>query len=157
MDFQLTNTMLWLILAVAFGIIEAVTLGIATIWFALGALVAWIFAAFDAPLIVQILVFLLSSGILLYFTRPIAQKFLKIGHTKTNADTLKGKTGIVIENIDNIQGTGQVNVGGQIWSAKTAYNEKIDEGTQIEILDIQGVKLVVQKINKGEELECQVL
>ncbi|SDY77483.1 Membrane protein implicated in regulation of membrane protease activity [Proteiniborus ethanoligenes] len=157
MDFQLTNTMLWLILAVAFGIIEAVTLGIATIWFALGALVAWIFAAFDAPLIVQILAFLLSSGILLYFTRPIAQKFLKIGHTKTNADTLKGKTGIVIENIDNIQGTGQVNVGGQIWSAKTAYNEKIDEGTQIEILDIQGVKLVVQKINKGEELECQVL
>lgn len=157
MDFQLTDTIIWLILAVVFGIIEAVTLGIATIWFAVGALIAWIFAAFDAPIIVQVIVFLLSSGLLLYFTRPIAQKYLKIGHTRTNADTLKGKTGIVIEDIDNIQGTGQVNVEGQIWSAKTTDNEKIDEGTQIEILDIQGVKLVVQKINKREEIECRVL
>ncbi len=152
MDFQLTNSMLWLIAAVAFGFIEAITLGIATIWFSIGALIAWLFSLFNTPLWVQVLVFLVSSSVLLYFTRPIAQKFLKIGHTKTNAETIKGKNGIVIKEIDNIQGTGQVKVGGQIWSAKTLDEEKISEGSIIEILDIQGVKLVVRQKNKEEEL-----
>lgn len=152
LGFQLTDSMLWLIVAIACGLIEAITLGIATIWFAIGALIALVFALFNAPLLVQILIFLVSSCILLYFTRPIAQKVLKIGHTKTNIETLKGKTGIVIKEIDNIQGTGQVKVGGQIWSAKTFDDEKILEGSKIEILDIQGVKLVVAQKNKGEAL-----
>lgn len=152
MEFQLSNSMLWLIAAIAFGFIEAITLGIATIWFAVGALIAWLFSLFNTPLWVQVLVFLVSSSVLLYFTRPIAQKFLKIGHTKTNAETIKGKTGIVIKKIDNIQGTGQVKVSGQIWSAKAIDDELILEDSIIEILDIQGVKLVVQQKNKGEEL-----
>lgn len=139
-------------MAIACGFIEAITLGIATIWFAIGALIAWVFAMFNAPLLAQILVFLISSSVLLYFTRPIAQKVLKIGHTKTNAETLKGKTGIVIKEIDNIQGTGQVKVSGQIWSAKTFDDEKIPEESIIKVLDIQGVKLVVTQKNKGEEL-----
>ncbi len=152
MGFQLTDSMLWLIVAIACGLIEAITLGVATIWFAIGALVALVFALFGTPFLAQILIFLVSSGILLYFTRPIAQKVLRIGHTKTNFETLKGKTGIVIKEIDNIQGTGQVKVGGQIWSAKTFDDEKILEGSKIEILDIQGVKLVVAQKNKGEAL-----
>lgn len=152
MELQLTDSMLWLIVAIACGVIEAITLGVATIWFAIGALIAWIFAEFNAPLLIQVLVFLISSSILLYFTRPIAQKVLKIGHTKTNVETLKGKTGIVIKEIDSIQGTGQVKVGGQIWSAKTLDYEKIPEGRKIEVLDIQGVKLVVIQKNNKEEL-----
>ncbi|MFA5525140.1 MAG: NfeD family protein [Tissierellales bacterium] len=152
MDFQLTNSMLWLIAAIAFGFIEAITLGVATIWFAIGALIAWLFSLFNTPLWAQILVFLVSSSVLLYFTRPIAQKFLKIGHTKTNTEILKGKTGLVIKTIDNIQGTGQVKVGGQIWSAKTLDDDIISEDSIIEILDIQGVKLVVKIKNIGEEL-----
>lgn len=151
MEFQLTDSILWLIIAIACGFIEAITLGVTTIWFALGALIAWIFAMFNAPLLVQILVFLTSSSVLLYFTRPIAQKVLKVGHTKTNAETLKGEIGIVIKEIDNIQGTGQVKVSGQIWSAKTFDDEKIPEGNKIEVLDIQGVKLVVTQKNKKEE------
>lgn len=152
LGFQLTDSMLWLIVAVVCGVIEAVTLGIATIWFAVGALIAWVFASFNAPLLVQVLVFLVSSSVLLYFTRPIAQKVLKLGHTKTNAETLKGKTGVAIKEIDNIQGTGQVKVSGQIWSAKTFDDENITEGSIVEVLDIQGVKLVVTQKNKGEEL-----
>lgn len=151
-ELHLTDSMLWLIIAIACGFIEAITLGIATIWFTIGALIAWVFAMFNAPLLVQILVFLISSSVLLYFTRPIAQKVLKIGHTKTNVETLKGKIGIVIKEIDNIQGTGQVKVMGQIWSAKTLDDEKIPEGNKIEVLDIQGVKLVVTQKNKREEL-----
>ncbi|SCG82340.1 hypothetical protein DW1_0732 [Proteiniborus sp. DW1] len=151
MEFQLSNSMLWLIAAVAFGFIEAITLGIATIWFSIGALIAWVVSLFETPLWVQIVVFLVSSSVLLYFTRPIAQKFLKIGHTKTNAETIKGKTGIVIKEIDNIQGTGQVKVAGQIWSAKSFSDEKITEGNIIEIVDIQGVKLVVKQKNEGEK------
>src|SRR5690606_25878878 len=114
-------------------------------------LIAWVFSLFNTPLWVQIVVFLVSSSVLLYFTRPIAQKYLKIGHTKTNAETIKGKTGIVIKEIDNLQGTGQVKVGGQIWSAKTYNDEKVPEDSIVEILDIQGVKLVVKEKNKGEE------
>lgn len=151
MDFQLTHSMLWLIAAVAFGFIELITLGLATIWFAIGALFAWIFASFNAPLIVQVLVFLISSGVLLYYTRPIAQKVLKVGHTKTNVETLKGKTAVVIKEINNLQGEGQVKVSGQIWSAKSFNDEKIPEDSIVEILDIQGVKLVVRQKNKGEE------
>lgn len=151
MDFQLTHSMLWLIAAVAFGLIELITLGLATIWFAIGALFAWIFASFNAPLIVQVLVFLISSGVLLYYTRPIAQKVLKVGHTKTNVETLKGKTAVVIKEINNLQGEGQVKVSGQIWSAKSFNDEKIPEDSIVEILDIQGVKLVVRQKNKGEE------
>lgn len=151
MEFQLSNSVLWLIAAIAFGFIEAITLGIATIWFSIGALIAWVFSLFNTPLWVQIVVFLVSSSVLLYFTRPIAQKYLKIGHTKTNAETIKGKTGIVIKEIDNLQGTGQVKVGGQIWSAKTYNDEKVPEDSIVEILDIQGVKLVVKEKNKGEE------
>lgn len=151
MDFQLTHSMLWLIAAVAFGFIELITLGLATIWFAIGALIAWIFASFNAPLIVQVLVFLISSGVLLYYTRPIAQKVLKVGHTKTNVETLKGKTAVVIKEINNLQGEGQVKVSGQIWSAKSFNDEKIPEDSIVEILDIQGVKLVVRQKNKGEE------
>ncbi|WIV11710.1 NfeD family protein [Proteiniborus sp. MB09-C3] len=151
MGFQLTNSMLWLIAAIAFGFIEAITLGVATIWFAVGALIAWVISLFDAPLWAQVLTFLVSSSVLLYFTRPIAQKVLKIGHTKTNTETLKGKTGVVIKEIDNIQGIGQVKVSGQIWSAKSFDDEKILEDSIIEILDIQGVKLVVKQKSKGEE------
>lgn len=151
MNFQLTHSMLWLIAAVAFGFIELITLGLATIWFAIGALVAWIFASFNAPLIVQVLAFLISSAVLIYYTRPIAQKVLKVGHTKTNVETLKGRTGVVIKEIDNLQGEGQVKVSGQIWSAKSFNGEKISEGSIIEVLDIQGVKLVVRQKNEGEE------
>jgi len=110
-------------------------------------LIAWIFAGIGVPPIVQLLIFLGSSGILLYFTRPIAQKFLKIGHTRTNSDRLIGEVGIVIEKIDTIQGTGQIKVSGQIWSAKSFDKGVIERDDRVEILDIQGVKLVVKKIN----------
>lgn len=142
----LSYTLLWIFIAIICGVIEVATLGLTTIWFAIGALVAWIFAVFEFPVGIQIAVFLVTSIILLYYTRPIAQKVLKIGHAKTNADRLVNNLGIVTEEIDNLNGKGQVKINGQIWSARTIDNDivKIDE--KVKVLEIQGVKLIVKKV-----------
>jgi membrane protein implicated in regulation of membrane protease activity len=140
--------MLWLIIAIVLGIIEAVTLGVVTIWFAIGALLALIGAAIGFSLQYQIVIFLLSSGILLYYTRPIIKKYLKVGTVRTNADRLIGEKGVVTERIDVANGRGQVKVLGQIWSARSSDNQEIPEGERVEILDISGVKLVVKKLER---------
>lgn len=154
MNFELTEGMFWLFIAILGGAVEAITLGITTIWFVFGAIIAWILAEFNAPFIVQLIAFILASSVLLYFTKPLVKKYLKVGVERTNADSLIGETGIVIEEINTIKADGQVEVRGQIWSAKTEESEGIiKKDTRVEILEIQGVKLVVKKIdlNKGEE------
>lgn len=155
MNFELTEGMIWLMIAVISGVIEAITLGITTIWFVFGAIVAWILAEFNAPFIIQIIAFILVSGTLLYFTKPLLKKHLKLGSERTNADALIGEVGIVIQEIDTIKSLGQVEIRGQIWSAKTRDEDGIiDNGTRVEVLAIEGVKLVVKKsiIIKEEEL-----
>ena len=147
MGVELSNEVLWIVVAVVCVIIEAATLGLTTIWFAAGAIIALIFAEFNAPLLVQILAFLISSSVILYFTRPIAQRVLKIGHTRTNADRLLGKIAIVSVKIDPFEGTGQVKVSGKVWSAKSHDDQIIEENSKVEIVEIQGVKLVVKKID----------
>ncbi|MBZ4647500.1 MAG: hypothetical protein PWR27_2424 [Petroclostridium sp.] len=144
----ISHVMLWLIIAIVLGIIEAVTLGVVTIWFAIGALLALIGAAIGFSLQYQIVIFLLSSGILLYYTRPIIKKYLKVGTVRTNADRLIGEKGVVTERIDVANGRGQVKVLGQIWSARSSDNQEIPEGERVEILDISGVKLVVKKLER---------
>lgn len=141
----MTYGILWIIIAIVCVIIEAATLGLTTIWFAAGAILAWISAELGLHIMGQVLIFLISSSVLLYFTRPIASKYLKIGHTRTNADTLIGKVGLVTEKIDSINSTGQVKISGQVWSAKS--KEIIEVGEKVEVLEIQGVKLVVNKLN----------
>ena len=158
MDFELTEGMIWIFIAVASGVIEAITLGITTIWFVFGAIVAWILAEFNAPIIIQVIAFITVSGVLLYFTKPLLKKGLKLGSTRTNADALIGEEGVVTERIDTLKAIGQVEIRGQIWSAKTEQNDVIELGSKVEILAIEGVKLVVRKsiITKEEELRCQV-
>lgn len=144
---EFTNEVLWIIVAVICILIEAATLGLTTIWFAIGAIFAWIVTEFNAPIIVQVLVFLITSGVVLYFVRPVAQRVLKIGNVRTNADSLVGKIAVVIKEINSYEGVGQVKVAGKIWSAKSYDNEVIERDSKVEIIEIQGVKLVVKKIN----------
>ena len=106
-------TTVWLIVFVACILIELITLGLTTIWFAGGALIAAIGAAFGAPLWLQAVLFGAVSLVLLYFTRPVAVKYFNKDRVKTNAESLVGKQAIVISEIDNLQGIGQVTVGGQ--------------------------------------------
>lgn len=136
----------WLVMLILSIGIEMATLGLASIWFAGGALLALVAAAFHAPVAVQILLFFGVSMVLLIFTRPIAVKFFNKDRVKTNAESLVGKQAIVIGEIDNIQGIGQVLVAGQEWSARCVDDAiKLPEGTVVDIVAISGVKLIVKE------------
>lgn len=134
---------IWLVIAVIFGIIEAVTMGLTTIWFSGGAVAAAIVAMFTNSILVQVTVFLAVSIVLLYFTKPLAEKKLKIGIEKTNVDAIIGRKGLVIKEIKPLN-PGQVRVGGQEWTA-IAEDSKvtIPESIEVTVLRIEGVKLVV--------------
>ncbi|MCI9315620.1 MAG: NfeD family protein [Lachnospiraceae bacterium] len=112
-------TVFWLIVLVVLVVIELLTMGLTTIWFAGGALAATIAALFHAPVAVQVILFLVVSGVLIFSTRPLAVKYFNKDRVRTNAESLVGRQAIVISEIDNLQGIGQVNVGGMEWSART--------------------------------------
>ncbi len=137
----------WLVLFVVLIAIEIATLGLTTIWFAAGALVATIAAAFNAPVFMQIALFIFMSLVLLIFTRPVAVKYFNKDRIRTNAESLVGRQAIVISEIDNLQGIGQVTVGGQEWSARAAEDHsRIAPGAVVEVQDIKGVKLIVKEL-----------
>jgi len=141
----LIENYLWLIIAVLLAVVEGATLSLTTIWFALGALAAWIAQMFNFSWSIQIGVFVLVSGLMLIFTRPLVKKYLKIGKVKTNAEELIGKEAIVTEEINNINAQGKIKVKGQIWTARSNNNNKIKKDTIVEVLRIEGVKLIVKK------------
>lgn len=127
-------------------LIEILTLGLTSIWFAGGAVLAAVTAFVGGPLLLQLAVFIAVSCLLFFFTRPLAQKYLNSSVEKTNVEALIGQHGIVRETIDNFQGKGKVYVNGMDWSAKSLHDEEIPEGTEIVIHKIQGVKLIVDAI-----------
>ena len=142
-------TTIWLIIFVACIVVEIITMGLTTIWFAGGSLVAAVAAAIGAPLWLQIVLFVAVSLLLLYFTRPIAVKYFNKDRVKTNAESLVGKQAIVISEIDNLQGIGQVTVGGQEWSARTTEEGiTLPVGSVVIIRAISGVKLMVEEMPK---------
>ena len=142
------EAMYWLIGVVALLAIELLTMGLTTIWFAGGALAAFIVTLLGAGKVVQIVVFLVVSFVLLFFTRPFAAKFFNGQREKTNAEGLIGKEAKVTEIIDNFNQKGTVVVNGMEWSARTEDDSVIEKGKKVEILAIKGVKLIVKE--KGE-------
>lgn len=137
----------WLVILIAALIVEVLTMGLTTIWFAGGALIALIAAALGGPLWLQISVFLVVSIVLLIFTRPLAVKYFNKDRVRTNVESLVGKQAIVLSQIDNVQGIGQVSVSGQEWSARSyADNEKMERGAVVTIVAISGVKLICKPI-----------
>ena len=140
------ETIFWLILFVILLVIEILTMGLTTVWFAGGALVAFLLAFVGFGLPVQIIVFFLVSIALLVLTRPIAMKFFNRERQKTNAESLIGQKAVVLEKIDTLHGTGRAEVNGMEWSAKTDDAEEIIEAGEVVVIEgIQGVKLVVKK------------
>ena len=143
---SMSMTVVWLVILVVLVVIELLTMGLTTIWFAGGALIAAIASLFRAPFAVQVILFLVVSIVLLFFTRPLAVKYFNKDRVRTNAESLVGRQAIVISEIDNLQGTGQVNVGGMEWSARTKEDGvTIPVGTVTIVLAIKGVKLVVEE------------
>lgn len=143
MPFGMTITTLWLIVMVLFLVVEAATVGLVCIWFAVGALAALIAALLGANIVIQIVLFLIVSAVALYFTRPLAKKYVNAKVEPTNADMVIGKECRVTEAIDNIAGTGAVYVDGKTWTARSESDEVIPEGTLVTAKSIDGVKLIV--------------
>lgn len=138
--------LIWLISAIAFAVIEMTNASFFIIWFSVGSLGALIASLFIPSITVQLFVFLIISVLLLISTRQITKKFINSKPSyKTNIDTIKNTSGIVIEEINNIKGSGQVKVKGEIWSAISASDEVITVDTKIIVFDVKGVKLIVDK------------
>ena len=135
----------WLIMVAVLLVIEALTVGLTTIWFAGGALIAALASYLGAGLIPQLLLFLAVSVLLLIFTRPLAVKYLNKGVSNTNVNSLIGKRAVVIQEINNLAQTGYVKINDIEWMARAAKeDETISEKTVVEIVDVQGVKLIVK-------------
>ena len=146
------QTIYWLVLFVILLIIEILTMGLTTIWFAAGALVAFLAGWLGFGLAVQIVVLLVVSVELLLLTRPIAVKYFNQERQKTNAESLIGQQGLVVEEVDTIHAKGVVEVKGQEWSAKTDEPDgRVPKNTVVVIDGIQGVHLIVRA---REEKTC---
>ena len=136
----------WLLLTAVLLGIEALTAGLTTIWFAGGAAAALICTFLGGPVWLQTGVFAAVSLVLLLLTRPLALKYMKKGSGQTSLDRMIGQEVLVTEQIDNIRGTGEVQVDGQFWMARSVDNDQIIEKGEIAMIrSIQGVKLIVGK------------
>ena len=139
------ETMYWLLIFIVLLVIEIGTMGLTTIWFAGGALAAFIMGIIGFGTGVQIAVFSIVSIVLLVSTRPIALKYFNKERQKTNAESLIGQKAVVIETVDTLHNVGRVEVNGQEWSAKTDEpHEVIEKDAVVSIEGIQGVKLIVR-------------
>ncbi len=136
-------TIFWIVTAVVLGVIEASTVNLITMWFAISALVTAVFSAFGIGLGAQITIFVVFSAILVFSTRPLVKKFVTGKTVPTNADRVIAKDGIVIQKIDTIENSGQVKVMGQVWSAKTKNGEVLEEDTPVVVEELEGVRVVV--------------
>lgn len=135
----------WLILMIVFIIIEIATLGLCTIWFAGGALAAFLTSLVNLPLLGQLVVFVVVSAALFILVRPsVARKFNK-NREKTNVDSIIGEYAVVTRRIHNLDGEGQVMLKGMEWTARTVDdNLVLEEGTKVIIRAVEGVKLIVE-------------
>ena len=140
---------LWLLIIVATIVIEAMTMGLTTIWFTGGALIALFIELLNGGVYLQVLSFLIVSLVLLCFTRPIAVKYFNKERTKTNLDSLIGKQAVVLSEIHNLNETGLVAVEGKEWTARSLDPSKtFASGEVVRINSIKGVKLIVEANEK---------
>ena len=134
--------MIWFALIFVFLIIEAITLNLVTIWFAFGSICAYITSYFTENIIIQLIVFVISSSVSLLLTKPLIEKHLKKAKERTNLDRVIGQIGIVVKDIKKHE-NGRVKVDGKEWMATS--EKEIKKGTEVEILDIEGAKIIVRK------------
>lgn len=143
----------WLAASIGLFVLEAVTVSLVTVWFALGALGALFTALLGGALWLQIVVFFVVTIITLIATRPLVKKYFnKSQHQPTNADTFIGKTCVVTEDIDNVAATGQVTCLGQVWTARSLSGETIKKGSKATVNSIHGVKLIVEAVKEEAEV-----
>ena len=143
-------TLVWTGAVILFGIAEGVTAGLVSIWFVFGSLAALAAAFLNAPLGVQVALFVVVSAVTLALTRPMVKRLMRRRSEPTNLDRVMGQTGRVTEAIDNAAPSGAVYVGGKTWTARSESGEVIPAGTQVTVVRIEGVKLLVKNYEKAE-------
>ena len=140
-----TISIIWLVVLAILLVIEFLTLGLTTVWFAGGALVAFLVSLAGGPLWLQLLLFIAVSVVLLLFTRPLAVKYLTTDVQKTNVDSIPGQKGIVTATIDNLKAEGQVTIQGMEWTARAKNGNTIEKGKVVRVTAVEGVKLIVEE------------
>ncbi len=144
MSVELSSVLFWIGLLIFCCIVEAMTIQLVSLWFALGSMGALLAACFGAPLLWQWMVFALLSLLLLVCLRPLVTRLLRPKSDRTNADRIVGMAAIVTETIDNQMGTGQIRLLSQTWTARTVHDGVIvPEGSTVYVDSIQGVKAIV--------------
>ena len=139
------DTIFWLAAIIVCVVVEAVTVGLASIWFAIGGAAALICALLHGPVWLQILWFLVVSLITLMLTRPAVRRFMASRAVATNADRSIGRVGMATQRIDNVRSSGEIKLDGVLWTARSVSDSiTIDAGTPVVVRDIQGVKLLVE-------------
>ena len=136
---------MWLIVAGVCFVFEIFTVGFLIFWLAIGALIAMVASFFVDNVVIQTAIFVVSSAILIFATRPFVKKFAKNDKddVKTNAYSIIGKTGVVMQNIDSLNSTGLIKVDGEVWSASTDKDVSIPKGSEVKVKEIKGVKAIV--------------
>lgn len=144
-EFFTSPVFIWLALMIVFIVVEIVTVGLTSIWFAGGALAALLCALTGLGLVIQIPVFFVVSFVMLFYTRPFALKYVKPHNVKTNYEEIIGKDVLVTERIDNKEGTGTAVFNGQEWTARSIRENTVFEaGIVVQVEEIKGVKLYVK-------------
>lgn len=138
----------WLIVIVVMCVIEAITVQLVSIWFVIGAVFALIVSLVTDSITAQVAVFVLVALITLVATRPFIKRMLNFKKEDTNSGRYIGKVGVVISEVNNNLGKGQVNVLGNVWTAKSYDGSIIEEGMDVVVMSIEGVKLIVSKKDK---------
>lgn len=139
----------WFAIAVICAVIEGMTLGLTTVWFALSAVLMIFISMLHPPFYVQCVLFALVALLLLFFTRPIALKLLHAKREKTNADSLIGKKALVLQTITEWE-KGQVKINGVVWTAASVDGAVIPAGDECIIEKIEGVTLIVKETDASE-------
>lgn len=138
-------TIIWIAAIIIFGVVEAVTAGLTSIWFVLGSMAGLVAAVCNGPIWLQVTLFFVVSIVALAATRPLVTKLMKKDIKPTNADRVLGGSARVTERIDNDVPTGAVYIDGKTWSARSSTGEIIEPDAMVRVIRMEGVKLYVEK------------
>ena len=144
MLFGINALYVWVAVIILCVAVEAFTLDLTAIWFAVGGVAALVAASLSLSVSARMVIFVVFSAVLLALLRPFCRRFLKTRNVPTNADRIIGQNAVVTQPIDNIQGTGEIKLPGSVWSAASADGSAIPAGSVVRIVAIRGVKAVVE-------------
>lgn len=140
--------LIWVGVMVVFGVMEAITVGLTSLWFVVGGLGGLVVAMLNGPIWLQLVVFFVVSIGCMIAARPLVAKYINQTTVPTNADRVLGATARVTEAIDNTVPVGAVYVDGKTWSARSETEEVIAVGTMVRVTRMEGVRLFVEELKE---------